>query len=221
MKILAFETASGRCSVCITGNIEILATETLFQNSMQAEHLTSMVNAALLKAGLGLEEIDYVATTNGPGSFTGIRIGLAACLGLIKGLEKNAVIVSNFSTINYRIREQYRNFDKAFAIIDASRQECYFQIFDKSGQEEEKPSIASIQDIRQLLSKISGKIVIAGSGAKHFIESANHKTIILPRFSHPDARIICKLARNQILRGNSSNSIEPLYIRKPDAKLPA
>lgn len=221
MNILAFETASGRCSVCITRNIEIIATQHLFENSMQAENLTPLIDKALNQANLSLNDIDYIATTNGPGSFTGIRIGLAAALGLTCSSRKTPIIVSNFEIINYRIREQYRNFDKIYSIIEAHRGECYMQIFDKKGLVSNEGSLLNILEIRELISNDQSHKVIGGSGAIHFADMSGQKTSILPRFPYPCARIICKLARNLVLRENFSNAIEPLYIRKPDAKLPS
>jgi len=220
MNILAFETASGRCSVCITRNIQILASQNIYENSMQAENLTPMIDKALNKAGLSLKNIDFIATTNGPGSFTGIRIGLATCLGLLTPHKKIPVIVSNFEIIYYRIIEQYRNFDKAYALIDARRGECYLQIFDKKGNTISEGELLSIEEISKKLKEEIVNIVIGGSGSIHFANLASKKVTILPRFPHPDARIICKLARNLIAKENYSSSIEPLYIRKPDAKLP-
>lgn len=221
MNILAFETASGKCSVCITKNIQIMATEHLFENSMQAENLTPMIDKALAKADISMDDIDYISTTNGPGSFTGIRIGLAAALGLVNASKKTPIIVSSFEVINYRIREQYRNFDKAYCIIEAHRGECYLQIFDRPGDALSEGKLLSIEEVRELISADSSHKVIGGSGSIHFTDMDSNQTTILPRFPYPDARIICKLARNLALRENFSSSIEPLYIRKPDAKVAA
>lgn len=198
-----------------------MATQHLFENSMQTESLTPMIDIALAKAGLSLDDIDYIATTNGPGSFTGIRIGLAAALGLVSASGKKPIIVSNFEVINYRIREQYRNFDKAYCVIEAYRGECYLQIFDRAESEISEGKLLSIDEIRELISQDASHIVIGGSGAIHFADMNSKSTTILPRFPYPDARIICKLARNLVAKESFSKSIEPLYIRKPDAKLPS
>lgn len=219
MNILAFETASGRCSVCITRNIQILGTQHLFENSMQAKNLTPMIDKALDQAGLRLDDIDYISTTNGPGSFTGIRIGLATALGLVNATKKTPIIVSNFEVINYRIREQYRNFDKAYCIIEAHRGECYLQVFDRSEDSVSEGKLLSIEEARNLISDDSSKIVIGGSGAIHFADMSAKNITILPRFPYPDARIIYKLARNLVANEKFSSSIEPLYIRKADAKV--
>lgn len=220
MNILALETASGRCSVCITKNIQILATQHIYENSMQAENLTTMIDKALEQSGLSLSDIDYIAATNGPGSFTGIRIGLATILGLVNASQKTPIIVSNFEIINYRIREQYRNFDKAYCLVEAHRGECYLQIFNRKGNAVSEGELLSIKEIRKKLKAEMLHIVIGGSGSIHFTDMVSSKITILPRFPYPDARIICKLASNLVVKESYSSIIEPLYIRKPDAKLP-
>lgn len=220
MKILGFETASGRCSVALSEDANIMATELIFKNSMQAENLTNMIDKVLQKRNLDISDLDYIATTNGPGSFTGIRIGLSAILGLSISSSIKPVILSNFDIINHRIREQYRDFDKAYAIIDAYRDECYIASYGKSGNMIHEPEVKDIQEIYSELESESDKIVIAGSGAKHFSGLASIAKIILPRFPHPDARSICKLAHSHIRKDKISSEIQPLYIRAPDAKLP-
>lgn len=220
MKILGFETASGRCSVALSEDANIMATELIFENSMQAENLTNMVEKVLQKRDLDISDLDYIATTNGPGSFTGIRIGLSAILGLSVSASVKPVILSNFDIINHRIREQYRDFDKAYAIIDAYRDECYITSYDRAGKKLGDPAIMAISEILRLLEAESSKIAVAGSGAKYFASLASADKIILPRFPHPDARSICKLAHSHIRKDRISSEIQPLYIRAPDAKLP-
>ncbi|MGV2432031.1 MAG UNVERIFIED_CONTAM: tRNA (adenosine(37)-N6)-threonylcarbamoyltransferase complex dimerization subunit type 1 TsaB [Rickettsiaceae bacterium] len=217
MKILGFETSSGRCSVAISDGVNILATELILENSLQAENLTNMISKALSKLDFKLVDIDYIATTNGPGSFTGIRIGLSAALGLSMASKIEPVIFSNFAIINYRIREQYRNFDFAVAIIDAYRDELYLQVFDRQNNSVTDPKLLNIDEAKDFILSLKGKIVSGGSGVAK-IQELNNITI-LPRFPFPDARSVCRLASSQIAKGVYSKEIEPLYIRLPDAKL--
>ena len=220
MKILAFETASGRCSAAISDSRNILSGELLTENSQQAENLTSMIEKVLTKTNLTLHDMNYIAVTNGPGSFTGIRIGLAALLGLTFSTNIEPLVVSNFEIINYRIREQIRNFDYSVTLIDAYRNEIYIEIFDKNNKSVYGPSLETIDKIKDVIRGFKGQIACAGSGAIKIQELAYDNISILPRFPFPDARIICKLAASKILKGNFSSTIEALYIRQPDAKKP-
>lgn len=220
MKILGIETASGRCSVAITEGKDILAAELLSFQSMQAEKLMAMIESVLSRANLVLNDIKYLAITNGPGSFTGIRIGLATSLGISIAKNITPVVVSNFNIINFRIREQSRGFDYACAIIDAYRGEYYFQIFDKKNTALGESQLLTLEEIVVMIEKLDGSIVCGGACSK-FMEVLPKGVRILPRFPHPDARTVCRLAHTQILKESFSTNIESLYIRPPDAKLPA
>lgn len=221
MKILGFETASGRCSVAITEGNEIIAAELLTTGSMQAEQLMSMLGSVLDKTKLTLDDIDYLVVTNGPGSFTGIRIGLAAALGLVMATKITPIVVSNFATINFRIREQFRGFDYAATIIDAYRGECYFQAFDKHNQVVEEPKLIKLEEVEAEIAKLKGMVACGGSTCHKLLDTLPCEVRVLPRFPNPDAKILCRLAYTQILKENFSSNIEPLYIRPPDAKLPS
>lgn len=221
MKILGFETASGRCSVSITEGNEIIAADLLTTSSMQAEQLMSMIGSVLERAKLTLDDIDYLVVTNGPGSFTGIRIGLAAALGLIMATKITPIVVSNFATINFRIREQFRGFDYAASIIDAYRGECYFQVSDKQNQIVDEPKLIKLEDVALEIEKLNGVVVCGGSTCHKLLDVLPSNVRILPRFPNPDARTLCRLANTQILKENYSSNIEPLYIRPPDAKVPS
>ena len=188
---------------------------------MQAETLLAMIEAVLVRAKLALEDIEYLVVTNGPGSFTGIRIGLATALGLAMATKVKPIVVSNFAIINFRIREQFRGFDYAATIIDAYRGECYFQVFDKQNQAVEEPKLIKLEEVALEIAKLSGVIVCGGSTCHKLLDALPPEIRILPRFPNPDARILCRLAYTQILKESYSSNIEPLYIRPPDAKLPS
>lgn len=220
MKILGLETASGRCSVAITEGNDLIASDLLTTQSMQAEQLMFMLTSVLNKANLTLKDVGYLAVSNGPGSFTGIRIGLATALGLSMAEKLTPVVVSNFSLINFRIREQFRGFDYACAIIDAYRGECYLQAFDKQSTAITEPKLIKLEDVSEEIAMLDGRVVCGGSTCHKLLEILPNDVRVLPRFHSPDARIVCRLANTQILKGNFSSIIEPLYIRLPDAKLP-
>lgn len=83
MKILAFDTANNTASVALSDNDNILAYAEELRPSMQAENLMPMIEQVMKAAQCSYDELDYLAVTNGPGSFTGIRIGLAVAKGIL------------------------------------------------------------------------------------------------------------------------------------------
>jgi tRNA threonylcarbamoyladenosine biosynthesis protein TsaB len=220
MKILAFDTSYGKCSVAISNGHQILATEYLHDNSQQAEKIVILIENALAKAACNYSDLDYVAVTTGPGSFTGIRIGLATARGILLSTKALPIAISTFEIINFRIKEQIRNHQFAISVVNAYRDQIYYQIFDIKNNKSFPPQMIYSSDFADVLMTINGKIAVSGSGTSCIIHNLNNDCTILPRFPFPDARIMCRLAQSNLLLNQFNSDIDPLYIRPPDAKAP-
>ena len=208
MLIIGIETSNGKCSVSLSKGDSIIYAISNNELSKQAEYLVLMIQEVLEKAQYEFKDIDYIAVSVGPGSFTGIRIGISAAKALGLALQKKVIGVSNFETIFYRINSQRYNAKKKLAIINAYRDEVYIcKEIDNVKQEPELIKIAELE-------KLEKDYIIAGSGAILCKEGE-----ILPRFPIPDARLICKVAAEKIKNSEKSNT-DPLYIRPPDAIKP-
>jgi tRNA threonylcarbamoyladenosine biosynthesis protein TsaB len=205
MLILGIEASNGKCSVSLSLKDQIIYSIYNSENSKQAEYLVVMAQEVMKKSGYNFEDIDYIATSIGPGSFTGIRIAISAAKGFGIALGKKVIGVSNFETIFYRIDRQVKNSANKIAIINAYRDELYVC---KQGSEP--------QLIHKNALVIEEGSVVAGSGALEALSFSNIE--ILPRFPVPDSRFICKVAYEKILSNDLTEAV-PLYIRPPDAKL--
>ena len=201
MLILGIETSNGKCSVALSLKDKIIFGIYNSENSKQAEYLIVMAQEVMIRSGYKFEDIDYVATSIGPGSFTGIRIGIAAAKGFGLALGKKVIGVSNFETIFFRIQNQVLDSKRKLAVINAYRDELY--ICEQGGE----PSLICRNELI-----IDDGVVVAGSGAIY----AGGGGEILPRFPIPDARFICKVAYEKLLHGKWTEA-DPLYIRPPDA----
>ncbi|AAU04006.1 tRNA (adenosine(37)-N6)-threonylcarbamoyltransferase complex dimerization subunit type 1 TsaB [Rickettsia typhi] len=221
MKILAFDTANNTTSVAISENDNILKYIEALGPAMQAENLMPMIEDVMQSAQFSYDDLDYLAVTNGPGSFTGIRIGLASAKGILFA-KKNikAVVVSNFEYAYFRAITQVKNYDKIYVFLNAYRLQLYMQVFHKSGKREE-PLLINYEYAIKCLTKEQGNIVCCGSGLEfiyHKIMYLSH-IITLPRFTRVKAWVICKYITTMLPRNiKLNNSIAPLYIRPPDAK---
>ncbi|MDX1924132.1 MAG: tRNA (adenosine(37)-N6)-threonylcarbamoyltransferase complex dimerization subunit type 1 TsaB [Rickettsiaceae bacterium] len=224
MFILGFDTSNSYSMVSISKNIDILYSKKDSNPNSQAENLLPMIEEALKSCSLWYDKLDYVAAINGPGSFTGIRIALAAARGLsLASSNIKTVCVNNFQTINFRARQQCKEFDLCAAFVNAYRDQLYMQLFTKKGEYGE-PKLLLISEAKKYLESLKGNIVISGSGIEQIYNTTSlppKNIIVLPRFSYPDARFICRVAHQQIVMDNVNENLEPLYIRAPDAKLPS
>jgi tRNA threonylcarbamoyl adenosine modification protein YeaZ len=223
MKILAFDTTNNSVSVAISEGERILAYNEELRPSIQAETIVPMIEDGLKKAKLSYNEIDYLAVTNGPGSFTGIRIGLSVAKGILLATEIKGIALSNFEFSYFRASTQIKNYEKIYIFLNAYRGQVYSQVFNQMGQAT-APILLSYEQAIELLEKEQGIIGCAGSGVEQIYQKINNveNIIILPRFARVKSMHICKYLASKLLIGQTSATIiEPLYIRPPDAKLPS
>ncbi|HJD62559.1 MAG TPA: tRNA (adenosine(37)-N6)-threonylcarbamoyltransferase complex dimerization subunit type 1 TsaB [Rickettsia endosymbiont of Degeeriella rufa] len=222
MKILAFDTANNTSSVALSDKDNILAYAEEVRPSMQAENLMPMIEQVMKAAQCSYDALDYLAVTNGPGSFTGIRIGLAAAKGILLAKENiKGVTVSNFEHAYFRAMGQVKDYDKIYVFLNAYRSQLYLQIFDRSGETNE-PLLIDFDYAIGLLKYEKGNIICCGSGLEFIYHQIKYlpNIIILPRFARVKAFIICRYVASILANKAELNSaIEPLYIRPPDAKI--
>ncbi|HJD61905.1 MAG TPA: tRNA (adenosine(37)-N6)-threonylcarbamoyltransferase complex dimerization subunit type 1 TsaB [Rickettsia endosymbiont of Columbicola hoogstraali] len=222
MKILAFDTANNTSSVALSDKDNILAYAEEVRPSMQAENLMPMIEQVMKAAQCSYDALDYLAVTNGPGSFTGIRIGLAAAKGILLAKENiKGVTVSNFEHAYFRAMGQVKDYDKIYVFLNAYRSQLYLQIFDRSGETNE-PLLIDFDYAIGLLKYEKGNIICCGSGLEFIYHQIKYlpNIIILPRFARVKAFIICRYVASLLANKAELNSaIEPLYIRPPDAKI--
>ena len=220
-RILAFDVSNNNCSVAISAGQEILAYEEDLRPSMQAEILILLIERALQSINYDYQDIDYLALTNGPGSFTGIRIGLATAEGILISTNIQGLAISNFEMSYYRLQRQVKYFDKAVILLNAYRQQLYYQEFDLAGNKGNY-GLIDINKISNLFTDTKKKIVCTGSGMSEIYDQIEKNTniTILPRFAKINATQVCKYADEKINKGEVNQDIGPLYIRPPDAKIP-
>lgn len=222
MKILAFDTANNTASVALSEGSNILAYAEELRPSMQAENLMPMIEEVMKNAGCSYDDLNYLAVTNGPGSFTGIRIGLACAKGILFAKENiKGIAVSNFEYAYFRAIGQVKNYDKIYVFLNAYRNQLYLQVFDKAGKIG-KPILIDFDQAIEMLEKERENIVCCGSGLEFIYSKIMNlpNIITLPRFARVKAFVICRYVASKFTNNTELNRvIEPLYIRPPDAKV--
>lgn len=217
MYILAFDTSYGKCSVALSKNDMLIEQISIFEDSVQAEKLVPTIEQILSNNNLNYQNIDYIATTTGPGSFTGIRIGLATARALSLASNIKPIAMTSFDLINFRINEHFKNYDYSIAVINAYRNQCYYLITDTKNKKVTTPLLIENKDFNQVINNLNGNIVISGSALINL--PLRSDITYLPRFPYPEARIMCRLAYTLISTKSYNSTLEPLYIRPPDAKI--
>lgn len=126
MTILALDTTSERGSVAVRSNGQTIAEIALHSSEGFAHLIFPAIQDALRRAGIRLQEIDGFAATSGPGSFTGVRVGLSAVKGLAEACAKPAVGVSNLKALSSFGKNRLRA-----VVLDARRGEVYGAVYDE------------------------------------------------------------------------------------------
>ena len=224
MNILAIETCLAACSAAIRGDGALRAHRHEVINRGHAEALVPMIEAVRNEAGLAYADLDLIAVTVGPGTFTGIRTGIAAAraFSLAAGVP-----VIGFSSLHAlaagaAAAGAVGPSEAVLAAIDARRGEVYVQSFGPGLSPKGPPEICSLSEA--VAGAPAGPGAIVGTGGTLLIEglSAAGSTLTLTASpDQPEARIVAQLAEDQGLpTGAAAAPVRPLYLRAPDARLP-
>ncbi|MGZ5927617.1 MAG: tRNA (adenosine(37)-N6)-threonylcarbamoyltransferase complex dimerization subunit type 1 TsaB [Rhizomicrobium sp.] len=209
-KLLAVDTALGACSVAVLDGDRILAHRFQEMTRGHAEALAPMVDEAMRHAGIAFAALDRLAVTTGPGTFTGQRVGLAFMRGLRVGLKKPLIGVTTLEAM-----AAATDADRAAAIHDAKRDEAYLLLWE-NGATILAPTVMAFDDAVARI-RAFGPCALCGTGA----EAAGAKLgrgFVLTDIRQPDALQVARLA---MTRPVPDRPPAPLYLRAPDAKLPA
>jgi tRNA threonylcarbamoyladenosine biosynthesis protein TsaB len=222
MNILALETSMGGCSASVLrarGASRLLfATEERMARG-HAEALMPMVAEIMRHAGLDFAELDLIAATLGPGSFTGVRIAISAARGfaLVTSAKlwgtDSLTVMAKVALASGAIESSSSPFAVA---IDARRSMLYLGLYDSEGKRLQGPLLIAPDDGVSLLP--CDLRLAVGSGAADLAEAAlargRHLEAKLPDLQ-PNAASLAELA---LASGETSTTLRPLYLRPPDAK---
>jgi tRNA threonylcarbamoyladenosine biosynthesis protein TsaB len=221
MNILAFDCAGAACSVAVAkdGTIAALLREAMERG--QAERLMPMIVAAIEEAGLSFAALDLLAATTGPGSFTGLRVGLAALRGLALASAKPMLGISSLEAVARGTHAEERAGRVLVVLLESKRADLYAQLFEGGLAPAGEPFSA---EPRALATKLAGrKLLLAGDGARR-AEAALAEAACDLRFSQapglPDAALLAALAAERA-GAASLRPPAPLYLRRPDVTMPA
>lgn len=219
MNILAFDTCFDGCSAAIAERqggavVELAAMFERFQTG-HAQRLIPMIGEVMQEAGLSFDQLDRIAVTVGPGTFTGTRIGIAAARAFALACGAKTVGVSSLAVMAEVARTQVAA-DALAVVVDARRGEVYAQVFGPGGGLDAKspPQLLPVEDAARLG---SGPIVFVGSGAAAVADAVREGREALATLPDllPDAAALARIAASL---EPSEAPLVPLYLRPPDAK---
>ena len=222
--VVAFDTATDDVAVALTtdpGGVAERRVPPARGRPRHAEVLLAEVEAVVDEGG-GWRRVERIGVGVGPGSFTGLRIGIATARALAQALGKPLVAVGTLAALAAGIETSGDAARRPrLAVLDARRGQAFAALYAVDGEEVWPPFVARPEELVERLRAMPAPCVAAGSGALRFRrELAATEAIVLAE-SHPAHRIaprrICSLARAG--QPASPESIQPIYLRPPDAEI--
>ena len=209
MIILALDTCLNACSAAVVDGGHVLAWRSELMARGHQERLAPLVRETMVEAGLPFDRLQRIAATVGPGSFTGLRVGIAFAKGLSSALSIPAIGVGVLEALAGEAE------GLVAAVLDARREQVYLQIFDH-GAPLMAPDALSIGAAAARIAELTtGRaLTLVGSGAPLLAEAAPGARVLIPEGCDP--RQVARLAA-----ARPPIPIRPLYLRAPDARLPA
>ncbi|MEK1933619.1 MAG: tRNA (adenosine(37)-N6)-threonylcarbamoyltransferase complex dimerization subunit type 1 TsaB [Pararhizobium sp.] len=211
MIVLAIDTAGTGCFAAVYDSTidKVLASAGADIGRGHAEQLLAFIDQALAESAKALSDIDRIAVTIGPGSFTGIRVGVAAARGFALALGLPSVGVSILAALAKAAGEKHPG-RPVLAAMDAKRDELYCQIFEATGVPRTEAQIVELGDARLMFADFDG--VICGSATRHLTDAP------LPDAAEIDVADIGTVARLGLVADPSLGKPSPLYLRGPDVR---
>jgi tRNA threonylcarbamoyladenosine biosynthesis protein TsaB len=223
--ILGLDTALGACSAALVADGTTLARVWHEMPRGHAEALAPMVRDLLTQAGVKFSELDRIAVTTGPGTFTGQRVGLAFARALALALTRPAVGVTTLDAMAEEALRKKSGAAWAIAAADAKRGEIYLGARGKG--ELIAPELIALSQVAARLEPIAriegATVLVAGTAAEALLPllTAAGLKPVDSMVRQPDAEFVARLAAGQMLSDTSPGAPpKPLYLRPPDAKLP-
>ena len=211
--ILNIETATKNCSVSIANNGVIKAIKELNNgNYSHAEVLHSFIVAVLKEASINLNQIDAIAVSKGPGSYTGLRIGVSAAKGLSFSLHKPLISVDTLTSLSHSISI---NEGLIVPMLDARRMEVYSAIFNHNN-EQIREIKAEIIDTTSFVDYLqTNTMYFLGDGAQKCKEVISHKNAVFVDDKFPSAREMAKLSFHKYELNDVEDVayFEPFYLK--------
>lgn len=217
MKILAFDTTSSTLSVALLQDQNPLSKITIFENGKQVEILIPEIEKILHQNKIWYSDLDLICATSGPGSFTGVRIGLTTARSLKLATNLPLVLLNSLEAVAFKYRESKKII---FVAIDARMDEFFIATFrTKNGKLTQllAPRIATLEDVTNFIP--SEDFLLCGSGKKIVSRIFSKKNIPHEITSDEDvieADLLGLLGLEKFSAGEkSTDNCDPIYLRSP------
>ncbi len=223
MKILSVDTSTPICAVGVVNEDGVLAESVDASGQTHARHLMGMIDSTIAVSGLSIQEIDGFAVITGPGTFTGLRIGISTIKGLAFALSRPVVGITSLEALAAQA-----DLPTKFIcpVMDARRSEVYYGLYVSEQGELTQVGMHRVGLPLVLAKNIRESCQFIGNGARLYQETFESALGKLSQFSKTcwdtiHAETIARLALKQFQKNEAQNlhAVSPYYIRRSDAEI--
>lgn len=214
--ILQLETSTTSCSVALSINGETIALKELNERNAHASHLTIFINDVLVECGKTMNDLSAVAVSMGPGSYTGLRIGVSTAKGLCYALDIPLIAINTLEAMAHGIKA-IKNYNSVFycPMIDARRMEVYTALYNEN-LELILPTEAKIIDGDSFSELLNQKMIFFGDGAMKCAETLakNSNAVFIENFIN-SAKDLSEIAFDKFKKAEFEDVayFEPYYLK--------
>jgi len=212
--ILCIETSTRNCSVCLFDSNKIISfKENLSEKFSHSEMLTVLIKSMLEDKKVSINDLDAIAVSKGPGSYTGLRIGVSTAKGLCYGLNIPLISISTLHAMAYQginlVKSNYY-----CPMIDARRLEVYAAVFDSKANLVRDIQADIVDEVTYSLF-LDKKVVFFGDGSSKCKSLINHKNAIFLDGIYPSAKNMGAIAFNSFISKDYEDLayFEPFYLK--------
>ncbi len=212
--ILCIETATTNCSVALSVNGSVIALKEDYNNQYShAERLHLYIEELLLKNNILKSQLDAIAVSKGPGSYTGLRIGVSAAKGLCFALEIPLISAPTLDSLAHQVTEKK---GIIVSMIDARRMEVYSAVYDAENKKQLRETKAEVLDENSFSGYLDkGMVYFLGDGVEKFKTICTHKNAVFIDGKLPSANEMGFLANEKYKTSDTEDVayFEPYYLK--------
>jgi tRNA threonylcarbamoyladenosine biosynthesis protein TsaB len=220
MLILAIETSGQSGGITLaeanTGSFHVVETAAIAGGTFSAQLIPTLA-ALLKKHGYGVKDLGGFAAASGPGSFTGLRVGLSAIKGLAETLHKPIATVSVLEALASLADRE----GKIAAAMDAGRKEVFLGVYEKSAGElsRQREELLTQQDFLATLATERPAVIITGDSVLAELAAASYSAVVV--VTSPGSEVIARIGARKLLAGEtvSVEALDANYLRRSDAEI--
>lgn len=215
MTILGIETSTAVCSIGLANELGLQSEKSLVESHIHSEKLLTLIQELCDEQKMKLSQLDAVAISIGPGSFTGLRIGLSTAKGLCFALEKPLIAVPTFASIAKSAAMSHPECARVIVYIDAKQTEYYIGVYGQNNGDVLEVLPVQIGSLSSALTAASLKTIVVTDHVREVKMESDDSIIVEEVSSYCRGDIIANMAieRWNIKERNLWERLEPMYLK--------